>query len=108
MAARTTRRRQHKQLARLAGLAAPQRLAEARCRLLAWHHEAHRRARTPAAPAVWGLARDHHVQAVAATLEPGGELKAELDRACAEAVASQVGRHLVGASRPAADRTRRG
>jgi hypothetical protein len=106
MPGRSVRRRQHKQLARLHTLSEPDRIKESSRRLVGWRREANRRARSLAAPAVWGLANDPQVKAVTAALDPGGELQADLDRVCAEAVASEAGRFLVRGSRPLADRGR--
>jgi hypothetical protein len=71
-----------------------------------WRREANRRAGSLDAPAVWGLANDPEVRAVAAVLDPQGELQADLNRVCAEAVARQAGGSLVRGSRPLADRSR--
>ena len=106
MPSRSVRRRHHKRLARLRALEARERDPEASLRLLDWRREAYRRSRDLGAPAVWGLAHDPGVRAVAAALDPGGELQADLDRVCAEAVASEAGRSLVRGSRPLADRGR--
>jgi hypothetical protein len=103
MPSRSVRRRQHKRLVKLHKLTSPERNAEAGRLLLAWRREASSRARTLAAPAVWGLANAPSVQAVAAALDPGGELQADLNRVCAEAVASEVGGCLIRGSRPLAD-----
>ena len=43
------------------------------------------------AQAVWDLANDPHTRAKALALEPNGELLADLERGCAEAVASAMG-----------------
>jgi hypothetical protein len=107
MPSRSVRRRQHKQLERLHDLMPSGREAEAAGRLLGWRREANRRARSLAAPPVWGLANDPRVRGVAAALDPGGELQADLDRVCAEAVAGEAaGGCLVRGSRPLADRGR--
>ena len=76
--------------------------------LLGWEREAHRRAARLSEPEVWALARDPFRRAVVQALDPKGtlELLADLERVCAEAIASQAGRFLVGVSRPLADRGR--
>jgi hypothetical protein len=106
MPSRSVRRRQHKRLVKLHELTSLERNAEAVRLLLAWRREASCRAKSLAAPPVWGLASAPSVQAVAAELDPGGELQADLNRVCAEAVASEVGSSLVRGSRPLADRGR--
>jgi hypothetical protein len=75
--------------------------------LLNWRIEARRRARDLGALAVWALADDPNVQALANEVDPSGELLSDLHRVCAEAIAEEAGRHLLGGSRPLADRRRR-
>jgi hypothetical protein len=106
MPSRSVRRRQTKQAARLGALGAG--LAEGPGRaVMAWHlarwrAEANRRADDLTAAAVWALNDGVRAKALA----PTGELAGDLARACAEAVARAAGRHLVGVSRPLADRSR--
>ena len=69
-----------------------------------WRKEARRRANDLGAPAVWALGRSRRPLALA--LDPTGELADDLARVCAEAVARAAGPHLVGGSRPLADRSR--
>ena len=102
MAARSVRRRQHKQTARLATLPERQRQAEAQYWLARWSREARRRATFLSAPEVWDLARSPGVQHQAAALDPSGELQQDLERVCAEAIAAVVDRSLVPSSRPVA------
>ena len=83
-----------------------ERNAEATRLLLAWRREANNRAGKLDAPPVWGVANSPTVRKVAATLDPKGELQADVNRVCAEAVAAKVGRFLVRGSRPLADRGR--
>jgi hypothetical protein len=106
MPSRSVRRRRHKRLASLRALPPALHAAEAARRLVGWRREAHRRARSLTAPAVWGLANDPQVRAAVAALDAAGELQADLDRVCAEAVAREAGRSLVRGSRPPADRAR--
>lgn len=106
MPSRTVRHRRNKRLAALAALTELGREEAGRGYLLGWRREARRRAATLGAPAVWGLARDPRVTAVARALDPGGGLHAELNRVCAEAVAAEAGRPLLAGSRPPADRDR--
>ena len=106
MPIRSTRRRQHKRLARLQLLNPSTRDIESAHRLLGWRREANRRAGALDAPAVWALANDPHIRAAAAALDPNGELQADLNRVCAEAVAREAGGSLVRGSRPLADRSR--
>jgi hypothetical protein len=107
MPSRSVRRRQHKRLARLHELTSSERHAEAVRLLLDWRREARSRARSLDAPPVWELATAPSIQAVAAELAPGGELQADLNRVCAEAVAGEAGAlFLVRGSRPLADRGR--
>jgi hypothetical protein len=91
MPSRSVRRRQNKHLQRLHDLPTAERDARAAQRLLEWRREAYRRARSLSEPEVWALAHDPRVQATAAALDPSGELQAELNRICAEAVASAAG-----------------
>lgn len=108
MPVRSVRRRHHKRLARLQALVPASRAAESAARLMEWRREAGRRAGSLGAPPVWELAHDPGVRAVAAALDPGGELQADLDRVCAEAVGREAGGSLVRGSRPLADRARLG
>jgi hypothetical protein len=107
MPSRSVRRKQHKRVARFekprSDLALPQTATEL---LLGWRAEARRRAARLGAPAVWALAASSSVQAIAGKVDPSGELLSELRRVCAEAVAEVAGYHLVGGSRPLADRRR--
>src|SRR5262245_12100363 len=104
MPARSARRRQHKRLGHLPSLTDGQRRVVASWHLRRWRKEVLRRAQNLGAPAVWALAAE--VQAKAAALDPSGELAADLQRVCAEAIASVAGRHLVSGSRPVAERAR--
>ena len=106
MPSRSVRRRHIKSLSRVHDLTPRQRDVESARRLIGWRREADRRARDLAAPTVWSLADDPAVRATAAALDPGGELQADLDRTCAEAVARQAGGCLIRGSRPLADRGR--
>ena len=106
MPSRSVRRRRHKAVARLCHLSPPRRDSESARRLIDWRREADRRTRDGGAPPVWDLARDPTVRATAEALDPGGELQADLDRICAEAVAREAGGCLVKGSRPLADRCR--
>jgi hypothetical protein len=107
MPACSARRKQHKRLGRL-----QQRWSDGAAKptatelLQKWQSEA-RRARDLGAPAVWDLTRYPSVLATAHAVDPSGELLSELHRVCAEAVAEVAGRHLLGGSRPLADRRRR-
>jgi hypothetical protein len=108
MPSRSVRRRQNKRLKQFQELAETGRASRAGRRLLiGWRIEARYRAEHLGAPAAWALASDPHIRLVARTLDPSGELEAELRRVCAEAVAEAAGRHLVSGSRPLADRGRR-
>jgi hypothetical protein len=108
MPSRSARRRRSKHIAhvvaRAAGLDEGGRRARAAWYLARWRAEAHRRADDLNAAAVWALNDDK--QALARALDPTGELAGDLARACAEAVARAAGHHLVGGSRPLADRSR--
>jgi hypothetical protein len=108
MPTRSAQRNQNKRLARLKQLSTAEgRKRRATLLLLGWQAEARRRARDLGAPAAWALTRYPSVLAAAWQLDPSGELLAELHRVCAEAVAEFAGRHLLGGSRPLADRRRR-
>ena len=72
--------------------------------LTRWGKEARRRANDLGEPAVWALERSR--RRLAWALDDTGELAADLARVCAEAVAHAAGPHLVGGSRPLADRSR--
>ena len=106
MSSRTARRCRHKRLARIAAQRPDKRARDAARTLVQWQVEARRRARSLGAPGVWDLARAPQIREVAHGLDPTGELQSDLDRVCAEEVAAVAGRHLVGASRPLADRRR--
>ena len=108
MPSRSVRRRQHKRLARLGDLTPGQRRAVAVWWLLRWRKEAQHRARSLEALAAWDLADDPQIRAVVQQLDDCGELQSDLQQVCAEAVAGMAGRHLIAASRPSADRSRRG
>jgi hypothetical protein len=104
MSSRTHRRRQNLQLQRVLSLSPEHRQAEGARLLTQWRVEADRRADDLGAPQVWDLLfskRD-----IAWELDFSGELAAELSRVCAEAIGRVLGRHLVGGSRPLADRSR--
>jgi hypothetical protein len=108
MPSRSVRRKQHKRVARFekpgSDLARSQTATEL---LLEWRAEARRRAASLGALAVWALAASPSVRAIAGKVDPSGELLSELRRVCAEAVSEAAGRHLLGGSRPVADRSRR-
>ena len=106
MPSRTVRRARRKSLARIDAAPLDRMARQAAETLIRWRAEARHRARSLGAPAVWDLARDAGIQEVARRLDSTGGLYAELERVCAEAVADIAGRHLVGASRPLADRRR--
>jgi hypothetical protein len=107
MPTRSARRKQNKRQARLKLLSTAEgRQRRAAQLLLGWQAAARRRARDLGAPAAWTLTRYPAVLAAARQLDPSGELLAELHRVCAEAVAEFAGRHLLGGSRPLADRRR--
>lgn len=106
MRTRNARRRQVRRLYRIRALLPAEQQFEAIRLLLAWRREAQLRARRLGAPAVWALANDPSIRSVAATLDPSGDLQADLNRICAEAIAAEVGRSLVRGSRPLADRGR--
>jgi hypothetical protein len=108
MPSRSVRRKLHKRLARLETRATDAfNVRTASDLLIGWRAEARRRARDLGAPAVWALADSPSVRAIARRVDPSGELLSELRRVCAEAIAEETGSHLVGGSRPAADRRRR-
>jgi len=106
MPSRTVRRARRKRLARIDAAPLNRKAREAAQTLIRWRIEARQRARSLGAPAVWALAGDPEIQAVAQRLDPEGGLQSDLNRVCAEAVAEIAGRHLVRASRPLADRRR--
>lgn len=106
MSARTLARRVHRRHARFDRLTPPQKQAEAARQLVGWRQEAFRRAQHLTAPCVWALAYDPGRRALALVLDPSRGLLEDLEHACAEAIASQAGRHLVSGSRPLADRGR--
>jgi hypothetical protein len=91
MPSRSVCRRLHKRLRRLRDLPAPERDAECTRRLLQWRQEVYRCAGSLSAPTVWALANDPRLQEVARALDPSGELQADLNRVCVEAVASLAG-----------------
>jgi hypothetical protein len=107
MPSRTVRRYRRKHLARIDAQPLDRRSLEAARILGQWRADARERARSLGAPAVWALVQDPDIQRVAQRLDPSGELYADLNRVCAEAVAEVAGRHLVRGSRPLADRSRR-
>ena len=106
MPSRAVTRRFDRRFSRFAAMSPLRKKAEARFQLIGWRREAYHRARFLPAPQVWALAHDPRRRAIALVLDPSGDLLADLERTCAEAVASQAGRHLVQASRPMADRGR--
>jgi hypothetical protein len=106
MPSRSVRRRHHKRLKRLHDVTSHQRDVQSAIWLSNWRREAYRRARDLNAPIVWGLAADPPIRKLAAVLDPDGGVQEDLNRICAEAVASEVGGCLVRASRPVADRGR--
>ncbi|HEX6985929.1 MAG TPA: hypothetical protein VF170_11160 [Planctomycetaceae bacterium] len=107
MASRGVRRRHHRRLEALRRFSEAGRSRAATRMLIGWCVEARRRAASLGAPAVWALADAPHVKAAARRVDPGGELYAELRRACAEAVADVAGRHLASGGRRATERRRR-
>jgi hypothetical protein len=107
MPARSTRRKQHKRVARFDHFTTDvDQLQTAAHLLMAWRAEARWRAEHLGAPAVWALVASPVVQTIARRVDPSGELLSELRQVCAEAVAERAGRHLVSGSRPVADRRR--
>ena len=104
MPTRRSRQRLHRHLAHIAGLGPGARRDLGTGHLARWRAEANRRADDLGAPAVWELEARYRPLALA--LDPSGELAGELSRVCAEAFARAAGRHLVGVSRPLADRAR--
>src|ERR1700723_3228724 len=107
MPSHSVQRRQRQRLARLEELPTVEgRKRRATQLLIGWQAEARRRARFLGTPAVWDLAHYPSVLAQVNELDPSGELLSELQRVCAEAVAEFAGRHLLGGSRPVADRVR--
>jgi hypothetical protein len=106
MRTRNQRRRQSRRLYRIGALLPAEQPREASRLLMAWRQEARLRADRLDAPAVWALAQDPSIRAAVAALDPSGELQADLDRVCAEAIARAAGPSLVRGSRPVADRGR--
>jgi hypothetical protein len=108
MPSRSVRRRQHKRIARFQDLTDQQKQAEARRLLQAWRREAQRRAEDLNAPPVWALVSAATVRGVIAAVEPSGELQADLEWVCTEAVAAVAGRHLITGSRVDPERIENG
>jgi hypothetical protein len=106
MVARATRRKRIKQLKRLVTLPREQRRQEGLRLLLAWDREARRRAGDLNAPPVWDLVRSQQIQAICQAVDPTGVLLADLGWVCTEAVAKPADRHLLGGSKPLAERSR--
>ncbi len=103
MASRSVRRRKHKELQRLQELPRRQKPGVAAMVLASWQIEARRRGRFLHTPAVWALAADPHIHAVAAALDPTGELQADLNRLCADTIAQNAAQQLIATPRPASD-----
>lgn len=106
MPSRTVARRLDRRVARFERLTVEQKKAEAGRQLFDWRQEAFHRAQYLTAARVWALAEEPRRRALARALDSTGELLADLERVCAEAVAGHAGRHLVQGSRPLADRGR--
>ena len=106
MPSRSVRRRKNKRLARVGQLTPEGRTFAAMQSLLGWKVEARQRALTLSAPEVWALAADPRNRELANRLDESGDLLADLQRICAEAVAEMAESRLLAASRPAADRVR--
>ena len=106
MPSRSVRRRKNKRLARVGQLTPEGRTFAAMQSLLGWKVEARKRAQTLSAPEVWALAADPRNRELANRLDESGDLLADLQRICAEAVAEMAESRLLTASRPAADRVR--
>jgi hypothetical protein len=100
MASRGVRRRKHKKLRHLHTLQDGDRRAVANQLLTNWQAEARRRAKWLGSPAAWQLTTDPHIQAVIRELDPTGDLSADLNRICAEAIAEAVDRRMVRSCRP--------
>jgi hypothetical protein len=94
------RRRKHKKLRQLHNLDDRTRRTVANQLLANWQAEARRRAQWLGSPAVWRLTTDPHIQAVIRELDPSGDLSADLNRVCAEAIAEAVDRRMVRSCRP--------
>jgi hypothetical protein len=108
MSQRSTRRRRHKKLSRSTGRLRTERLRREAARLLAeLKAEARHRAPHLTAPAAWSLVTPT-LKAEAQTLDPTGDLLAELHRLIAEAVARAADEPLVAVGKPAAERKRLG
>ena len=106
MPSRSVRRRKHKELERLQELPKQHKPRVAALVLASWQIEARRRGRFLHTPPVWSLAADTHTQAVAAALDPTGELQRDLNRVCADTVAQNAAQQLISTPRPTSDRPR--
>ena len=100
MSSRSTRRNQHKRLAR--ALKSAETAGLAGRWLTHWHAEAIRRARRLGAPAAWQLLAEPAVVTLLQRLDPTGELAEDLARLIAEAVARESDPRLVRSCRPLA------
>ncbi len=97
---RSSKRRQHKRLARSLERASPAQSPLA-CRWLAeWNAEAIRAADQLGRCGSWGLLSEQEVVARLRRLDPSGELRQELARLIAEAVARASDGRLVRGCRP--------
>jgi hypothetical protein len=93
MPSRSTKRRRRRAQSVYYDWTDDQIKALAAARLEEWRAEAVRRAKRLGEPAVWNLQKQF--QQVADDIDSSGELREDLNRVCAEAVASIAGRHLV-------------
>ena len=84
-----------------------QRLERASELLSKWQSEAQRRAKFLHAPAAWQLATDRDNRAIIQALDPTGDLSADLNRVCAEAIAEQADYRMIPSCRPLTTRGRR-
>ena len=106
MPSRSVRRRRHKEVQRLQELPKQHKPHVAALVLAGWQTEARRRGRFLHTRPVWSLAADTHIQAVAAALDPTGELQRDLNRLCADTVAQNAAQQLISTLRPTSDRPR--
>ena len=106
MASRSIRRREHKKLRHMLTVQARHRLAVANQLLIDLQAEARRRANWLGSPPAWRLTTDPHIQTAIRELDPTGNLLADLQRVCAEAIAEVVDRRMIDSCRPLIARTR--
>lgn len=96
--------RDRRQIRQIEALPPEGRFREGLRLLDGWKAEARRRANDLDEPGVWMLMKTK--ARVIAACDPAGELASELSRICHEALARVFGPHLMGGSRPVADRSR--